>query len=104
MKERYWDTWHDIKEALADGQPAVPVKLHFVHPTEVGFDPEKLKDFKGTIVCTPAPAIMIHFLRPTATGSELRTRFYMGYITVLMANRFQCRKAQARRCRMRSKK
>jgi hypothetical protein len=80
MKERYWDTWHDIKEALADGQPAVPVKLHFVHPTEVGFDPEKLKDFKGTIVCTPAPAIMIHFLRPTATGSELRTRFYMGYM------------------------
>ena len=80
MKERYWDTWQDIKEALADGQPAVPVKLHFVHPTEVGFDPEKLKDFKGTIVCTPAPAIMIHFLRPTATGSELRTRFYMGYM------------------------
>ncbi|MCQ2529819.1 MAG: phloretin hydrolase [Lachnospiraceae bacterium] len=79
MKERYWDTYHDIKEAIADGQDPVPVKLHFVHPTEVGFDAEKLKEFKGTIVCTPAPAIMIHFMRPTATGCELRTRFYMGY-------------------------
>lgn len=80
LKERFWNTTHDLKEAVMDGGPAVPVKLHFVPPTEVGFDPEKLKDFKGAIVCTPGPpAVMIHFLRPTATGSELRTRFYSGY-------------------------
>ena len=58
----------------------VPVKLNFVPPAVVGFDPEKLKTFKGTIIATPGPAIMIHFLRPTENGSELRTRFFMGYM------------------------
>lgn len=79
MKERYWNTTHDVREALLDGQDPVPVKLTFVHPTAVGFDPEKLKDFKGTIVCTPGPAVMVHFIRPTERGCELRTRFWMGY-------------------------
>jgi len=51
-----------------------------VPPAVVGFDPEKLKTFKGTIIATPGPAIMIHFLRPTENGSELRTRFFMGYM------------------------
>ncbi len=80
LRERFWDTEHEIKEALLDGQDPVPVRLHFVHPTVVGFDPEKFKNFKGTIICTPGPAIMIHFLRPTENGSELRTRFFMGYM------------------------
>ena len=79
MRERYVGTTHDVKEALLDGEAPVDVVLHFVDPTEVGFDPEKLKTFKGTIVCTPAPATMIHFIRPTANGCELRTRFYLGY-------------------------
>lgn len=79
MKERYWNTTHDIQEAIVDGGPAVPVRLTFVPPETVGFDPERLKTFKGAIVCTPGPAIMIHFVRPTPTGSELRTRFYSGY-------------------------
>jgi len=79
LKERYWNTTHEIKEALADGQPPVPVRLTFVHPTEVGFDQEKLDNFAGTIICTPPPAIMVHFIRPTSNGVELRTRFWMGY-------------------------
>ncbi|MCF0229644.1 MAG: phloretin hydrolase [Parasporobacterium sp.] len=79
LKERYWNTTHEIKEGLFDGDEPRPVMLTFVPPEVVGFDPEKLKDFKGTIICTPGPAIMIHFLRPTANGSELRTRFFMGY-------------------------
>ena len=80
MKERYWNTTHDVKESLLDGEEPRPVHLTFVPPTVVGFDPEKLKDFKGTIVCTPPPAIMIHFIRPTERGCELRTRFWMGYV------------------------
>ena len=82
MKERYWNTVHDIQEALLPGQEPVGVRLNFVPPQVVGFDPERLRDFKGTIVCTPGPAIMVHFVRPTADGCELRTRFWMGYQAV----------------------
>lgn len=81
LRERFWNTEHEVKEGLLDGDDPIPVRLKFVPPTVVGFDPEKLKDFKGTIICTPGPAIMIHFLRPTANGSELRTRFFMGYMS-----------------------
>jgi len=79
MKERYWNTTHEIREGLLDGDDPMPVRLTFVPPEMVGFDAEKLKSFKGTIVCTPGPAVMVHFIRPTATGSELRTRFWMAY-------------------------
>lgn len=79
LRERYWNTSHDVKEALLDGQQPVDVHLNFVPPEAVGFDPEKLKVFDGTIVCTPGPAIMTHFIRPTEGGCELRTRFWMGY-------------------------
>ncbi len=82
MRERYWNTCHEVKEALLDGQEPVDVTLNFVPPETVGFDPEKLKAFKGTIVCTPGPAIMTHFVRPTKDGCELRTRFWLGYQAV----------------------
>lgn len=80
MKERYWNTTHDIREGLMDGDEPREVHLTFVPPETVGFDPERLKDFKGTIICTPGPAIMAHFVRPTAEGCELRTRFWFGYM------------------------
>lgn len=82
LKERYWHTEHDIEEALLDGQDPIPVHLKFAPPEELGFAPEKLAAFQGTIVATTEQAIMIHFLRPTEHGSELRTRFYMGYRAV----------------------
>ena len=82
MQERYWNTSHDVKEALLDGQEPVDVHLNFVPPETVGFDPEKLKVFDGTIVCTPGPAIMTHFIRPVNDGCELRTRFWLGYQAV----------------------
>ncbi|MCF0142606.1 MAG: phloretin hydrolase [Parasporobacterium sp.] len=78
-KERYWDTTHDVKEAVQGTEPN-DLRLHFVRPEYVGWDPEKLKTFGGTIVCTPGPAIMSHFVRPTADGCELRTRFWLGYM------------------------
>ena len=80
MKERYWDTVHDVDENCGMGKEHIVIG--FRNPADIGFDPEKLKDFKGTIVCSgsaEAPVIMCHFLRPTETGCELRTRFWFGY-------------------------
>lgn len=73
MKERYWHTTHDVKESMMEGAPVQDLVLHFLPPEEMGFDKEKLAAFSGTIVCTPG---MVHFLRPTENGSELRTRFW----------------------------
>lgn len=82
MRERYWNTTHDVKEALLDGQEPMDICLNFVPPETVGFNKEKLKSFNGTIVCTPGPVIMVHFIRPTKDGCELRTRFWLGYSAV----------------------
>lgn len=82
MKERYWDTIHYVRESMTPDGPVLDIKIHFRNPADIGFDPEKLKDFKGTIVCSGdehAPTIMVHFVRPTERGSELRTRFWMGW-------------------------
>ncbi len=80
MKERYWDTIHDVDENCGLGKEHI--QINFRNPADIGFDPEKLKDFKGTIVCAGneyAPVIMCHFLRPVEGGCELRTRFWFGY-------------------------
>ncbi|MBR4953134.1 MAG: FAD-binding protein, partial [Oscillospiraceae bacterium] len=83
LKERYWDTTHDIFEDVGNGPG--PVMINFRNPVDIGFAPEKLKDFKGTIVCSgieKSPSIMCHFLRPVEGGCELRSRFWIGYHVV----------------------
>jgi len=80
MKERYWDTIDDVIEDIGSGKEKI--EINFRNPKDIGFDETKLKNFKGTIVCSGnenSPIIMCHFLRPTANGSELRTRFWVGY-------------------------
>jgi len=80
MKERYWDTIDDVIEDIGSGKEKI--EINFRNPKDIGFDEMKLKNFKGTIVCSgnaQSPIIMCHFLRPTANGSELRTRFWVGY-------------------------
>ncbi len=82
MKERYWDTTHAVFEDCGLGPERIVI--NFRNPADIGFDPEKLKDFKGTIVCSgneESPCIMCHFLRPKADGKgyELRSRFWFGY-------------------------
>ena len=82
MKERYWDTIHDVKEAMTPDKPALEIIIHFRNPADIGFDKAKLESFGGSIVCSGdehAPVIMAHFIRPTAEGSELRTRFWFGW-------------------------
>ncbi len=83
MKERYWDTVHDVYEDVGNGPQ--PVIINFRNPVDVGFDPEKMKDFKGTIVCAgneKSPTIMVHFIRPVEGGCELRSRFWIGYSAI----------------------
>ena len=80
MKERYWDTVHDVKEDCNLG--CEDIIINFRKPTDIGFDEEKWNNFKGTIVCAgneESPCVMVHFLRPVEGGCELRTRFWMGY-------------------------
>ena len=83
LKERYWDTTHHVEEDCNMGKQTI--YINFRNPADIGFDPEKLKTFGGTIVCSggeQAPTIMVHFVRPVPGGSELRTRFFMGYNVV----------------------
>jgi succinate dehydrogenase/fumarate reductase flavoprotein subunit len=85
LKERYWDTTHDVFEDCGLGPERIVI--NFRNPADIGFDPEKLKDFKGTIVCSGneySPCIMCHFLRPKEDGNgyELRSRFWFGYNVV----------------------
>lgn len=80
MKERYWNTMHDVEEDTGTGKGKVTIP--FRNPADIGFDPKKLKSFDGTIVCAAnekAPVIMCHFVRPIEGGIELRTRFWVGY-------------------------
>ena len=81
LRERYWNTTHIVREGLLDGDDPYPVEIQFVPPERVGFDPERLSVFPGTIIATPGPVMMIHFVRPIDGGSELRTRFWMGYVS-----------------------
>ena len=89
MKARYWNTVHDVTEDASGFQELGTkqrkpgkIAITFCRPEEIGFDPEKLRHFDGTIVCAgneKSPTIMCHFVRPTNTGCELRTRFWFGY-------------------------
>lgn len=83
LKERYWDTTHDVFEDCGLGPERI--KIGFRNPVDIGFDPEKVKNLDGTIVCSGSEdggCIMCHFLRrkPDGNGYELRSRFWFGYI------------------------
>ena len=85
-KERYWNTTHLVKEDIG---PAVEdIFINFRQPKEFGYEEEKIgTPLCSTLVCgnagsTTSPngvVVMTHFLRPVEGGSELRTRFWMGW-------------------------
>ncbi len=80
MKERYWNTIHDVEENTGFG--IENSRVHYRNPLDVGFDSEKLKCFNGTIVCAGderSPMFICHFLRLTEEGWELRSRIWLGY-------------------------
>lgn len=80
LKQRCWNTSHDIEEDVGIGKSKIHIT--FRNPVDIGFDPKKFKDFDGSIICSgneKNPVIMCHFIRPIDGGIELRTRFWMGY-------------------------
>ncbi len=80
MKERCWDTVQEIEEDTGYGRERIII--HYRRPCDVGFDRAKCESFTGSIVCTgdeSGPMLACHFLRPTESGSELRSRIWLGY-------------------------
>lgn len=88
-REKYWDTTHYVLEDLGFGPG--PLYINFKHPSDLGFDADKIGTKAcATIVCAKGfgkgqppfaapPTIMCHFVRKTADGIELRSRFWMGW-------------------------
>ncbi len=76
LRERLWNTTHDIEEDCNMGKQ--PLKIKFANPVDIGFDPEKFAKFDGTIICSAA-GNMIHFFRRTENGCALRTRVFFRY-------------------------
>ena len=75
-RERIWDTVHTVTESFPPG-PMEEIKINFRNPADIGFSPEKLKSFDGTIVCAGnehAPVIMCHFLRTFAEFKHLSSK------------------------------
>ncbi len=80
MKKRYQNTTHDVVENAGSGK--MKIEIAFRDPVDMGFDPEQLKNFDGTIVCAgneKGLALMCHFVRPIEGGIELRSHFWIGY-------------------------
>lgn len=81
LKERCYNTISDVEETMGAG-PVMKAVIQFRNPADIGFDPEKLAAFGGTIVCSGgehAPVVMCHFLRPMEGGCELRSHFWIGW-------------------------
>ena len=86
LHARYWNTGCEIIETHIPGENPGHVVIPFRNPEDIGFDTEKLKQFKGTIVCSgdeKTPVTMVHFVRPCEDGGiELRSRFWFGFHVV----------------------
>jgi hypothetical protein len=86
-RERYWHNKHTVIEDVGNG--VTKLMILFVPPEEFGFDASRFRQSKvGTIVCANvgSPKIlggifftkMCHFVRETAEGVEMRSRFWIG--------------------------
>lgn len=90
MRERHWGSVHNIWEDIGTGQADL-LRICFGRPSAFGYDESKIDtDACNALVCAnvivlghddqpDVPVVMTHFLRPTADGSELRSRFWFGY-------------------------
>jgi len=82
--ERLHLSTHLVNEDLGTG--AQDILIDFIHPTEFGFDANQLDPNKETIICARVgdPAMgswgseMVHFVRTTDDGVEMRSRFWIG--------------------------
>ncbi len=82
--ERLHLSTHLVNEDLGSG--ADDILIDFMHPSEFGFDVNRLDRTKETIICARVgdPAMgswgseMVHFVRTTDEGVEMRSRFWIG--------------------------
>ena len=75
-----WDMVYEIEEDAGYGREKTFV--HYRRPEDIGFNPQKLASFGGTIICSgdeSSPMLVCHFLRPVEGGCELRSRIWLGY-------------------------
>jgi hypothetical protein len=86
-RERYWHNKHTVIEDVGSG--TAKLMILFVPPEEFGFDVSRFAEAKvGTAVCAHAGPTdllggiyftkMCHFVRETADGVEMRSRFWIG--------------------------
>lgn len=92
LKEKYWDTTHDVLEDTGLGPEGL--YINFKRPGDLGFDQSKIgTPACSTIVCAKGygkgqppfaspDTIMCHFVREVEDGIELRSRFWMGWTVV----------------------
>lgn len=75
---------HLVREDVGLGKDKI--LIDFMHPSDFGFDQVKLDVHRGTIICarvaSPEKGVwgteMCHFVRGTAEGVEMRSRFWIG--------------------------
>ena len=69
------------------GSTKLCLAIHFVPPSTLGFDENKLSDpLQATVICgrvglSEAPidsGYLVHYVRKTKEGSEMRSRFWLG--------------------------
>lgn len=90
MRERHWNSIHNIWEDIGGGQVDL-LRISFKRPGEMGYDESKIDTkFCNALVCAnvivvgsgdmpDVPVVMTHFLRPVEGGSQLRSRFWFGW-------------------------
>ncbi len=91
MRERHWGSIHNVWESLDSSAPAGLLQIRFKRPGEMGYDESKIDTPAcNALVCAncstigndqipDVPVVMTHFLRPVEGGSELRSRFWLGW-------------------------
>lgn len=93
LEEKIYGRRHIISEDFSgrnvDSSPEF--HIHFRRPEEIGFDAAQLAAQPGVfVICSfpdendilpegSPPTVMMHFVRETEQGCELRSRFWLGY-------------------------
>ena len=87
LREKTWGTVHHVLEDIGTGPDKLI--LNFRYPHELGYEEEKVgTPLCATMMCVnghgPTPgqgvaAIMTHCIREVEGGSELRSRFWIGF-------------------------
>ena len=73
--ERYIGNTHDIVEYV--GSVRSDLVIEFVHPTQLGFDAAAFEasDYQAHACGRVTGGVMLHLVRPTSSGFELRSRY-----------------------------